>query len=504
MKGEAYVGALDQGTSSTRFVIFNRKGEAVSSHQVEHRQIFPKPGWVEHDPLEILQNSLDVIHTALRVSGIAPRKLVSIGITNQRETTLLWNRKTGEPLANAIVWQDTRTAPSCEALAARGGRDRFRGKTGLPIATYFSGPKIAWVLDNVAGARRTADRGEALFGTMDSWLVWWLTGGPRGGVHLTDVTNASRTMLMDIERLQWDEGLCADMGVPMSALPAIRPSVDTDFFGRTRDEGPLGCRVPIGGVMGDQQAALFGQACFEKGSAKNTYGTGCFMLMNTGTLPVQSQHGLLTTVGFQIRDRPCVYALEGSVAVAGALVQWLRDNLGLIGNSTEVEALALSVEDNGGVYFVPAFSGLFAPRWRSDARGIVAGLTRFANRGHLARAALEATAYQTREVCEAMGKDAGTPASSLKVDGGMVRNDLLMQFQADILNVRVLRPRIAEATAFGAAAAAGIAAGFWEGMEELEERMTVEKEWLPRMPADEREGMYAQWMKAVERSLGWV
>ncbi|MCY4371966.1 MAG: glycerol kinase GlpK [bacterium] len=493
------VGALDQGTTSTRFMIFDRRGGVVASSQREFRQILPEPGWVEHDPVEILETVGAVVAEALSVAGLTAADLVAVGITNQRETTVVWDRTTGLPLANAIVWQDTRTDKLCSTLAEGHGIDRFRDRTGLPLATYFSGPKTAWLLANVDGIAAAAEAGTAVMGTIDSWLVWNLTGGPHGGRHVTDVTNASRTLLMDLDTLDWSDQLLEGIGIPRSMVAGIVPSVGRIAVGTGVLAG-----VPISAILGDQHAALFGQACYEPGEAKNTYGTGCFMLMNTGSRKVPSRSGLLTTVGYQISGRDPVYALEGSVAVTGALVQWLRDNLGLISASDEVEGLAASVEDNGDVYFVPAFSGLFAPHWRSDARGVIAGLTRFARKGHIARAVLEATAYQTREVLEAMRSDSGVAVGELKVDGGMVVNELLMQFQADILDVPVVRPRVSETTALGAAYAAGLAEGFWDGLDDLRKNWQEARRWTPAMRADTREVYYTKWKMAVERSLGWV
>ena len=494
-----YIGALDQGTTSTRFMVFDHRGEVVSSHQEEHRQIFPKPGWVEHDATEIWQRSREVIGKGLERGGLRPADLVAVGITNQRETAVVWDRVTGRPIYNAVVWQDTRTAELCDELAEKGGPDRFRSKTGLPLATYFAGPKVSWLLDHVDGARKRAEAGELLFGTIDSWELWNLTGGTSGGRHLTDVTNASRTLLMDLATLDWDDELLGAVGVPRAMLPEIRPS--SEIYGPAVD--PLG-GVPIAGILGDQQAALFGQTCFDVGEAKNTYGTGCFMLLNTGTEPVASQNGLLTTVAYQVGGHPAVYALEGSIAIAGALVQWLRDNLEIIESAPEVEALARSVDDNGGVYFVPAFSGLFAPHWRSDARGVIAGLTRFVTRGHVARAALEATAFQTREVLDAMNLDSGVELMSLKVDGGMVFNELLMQFQADQLGVPVMRPAVAETTALGAAYAAGLAVGYWKDLADLRANWGLDKQWDPVTSGSERDELFAQWKKAVSRTLDWL
>lgn len=494
-----YVGALDQGTTSTRFMVFDRRGEVVSSYQDEHRQIFPKPGWVEHDALEIWDRCRLVIDKSLERGGLRPTDLAAVGITNQRETAVIWDRATGRPIHNAIVWQDTRTADLCSQLGAQGGPDRFRTKTGLPLATYFSGPKAAWLLDHLNGARAQAEAGDLLFGTIDSWVLWNLTGGASGGRHITDVTNASRTLLMDLADLDWDDELLHAIGVPRVMLPDIRPS--SEVYGPA--VGSL-AGVPVAGILGDQQAALFGQVCFGVGEAKNTYGTGCFMLLNTGTEPVFSENGLLTTVAYQVGEEAPVYALEGSIAIAGALIQWLRDNLGIIESAPEVEPLARSVDDNGGVYFVPAFSGLFAPHWRSDARGVIAGLTRFVTRGHLARAALEATAFQTREVLDAMNRDSGVDLTSLKVDGGMVFNELLMQFQADQLGVPVQRPRVAETTALGAAYAAGLAVGYWGGLEDLRANWGLDQEWLPQAATSQRDQLFSQWKKAVSRTLDWV
>ncbi len=499
-----FVAALDQGTTSNRFIIFNREGRIVALDQKEHKQIFPQPGWVEHDPVEIWQNACAVMRGALSKAGLAGSDLAAIGITNQRETTVLWDKHTGKPFTNAIVWQCTRTDAICRQLAADGGQDRFREKTGLPVATYFSGPKIRWILDNVPEARVAVQKGHALFGTMESWIIWQLTGGPAGGVHVTDVTNASRTLLMNLRTLQWDEEILQTLGIPPRILPRIVPSSDSGMWGATAKDGPLGAAVPVCGALGDQQAALVGQACFESGEAKNTYGTGCFLLLNTGTTPVASHHGLLTTVGYQLAGQPAVYCLEGSIAITGALVQWLRDNLGLIAAAGDIQALAETVKDNGGVYFVPAFSGLFAPHWRSDARGVIAGLTRFAGKGHIARAALEATAYQTCDIVEAMNLDSGVPLSRLKVDGGMVANELLMQFQSDMLNVPVIRPQVSETTALGAAYAAGLAVGFWSGTDALRSNWAVDKVWQPAMAPGQREACYRHWKKAVERTFGWL
>ncbi|MFN3742702.1 MAG: glycerol kinase GlpK [Anaerolineales bacterium] len=488
-----YIASIDQGTTSTRCLLFDRHGTPLAMAQKEHRQIYPQPGWVEHDPLEIWENTLAVVQEALAQANAASSEIAAIGITNQRETTLIWERESGRPIYNAIVWQDTRTDVICAELAKEGGQDRFRHQTGLPLATYFSGPKIAWVLENIPGARQRAENGELLFGNIDTWLIWKLSG-----LHITDVTNASRTMLMNLHTLDWDEQILAALGIPRAMLPQIRSSSEIYATARGILEG-----VPLAGDLGDQQAALFGQTCFTPGEAKNTYGTGCFMLLNTGTTPIPSKSGLLTTLGYKLGNQPAIYALEGSIAITGALVQWLRDNLGLIQKSAEIETLARTVEDNGGVYFVPAFSGLFAPYWRSDARGVIIGLTRYVNKGHLARAALEATAYQTREVLEAMEADSGVKLSALKVDGGMVVNELLMQFQADMLGVPVIRPKVNETTALGAAYAAGLAVGFWKDLDELRHQWQIERQWQPRMDAEKRERLYAGWKKAVTRTFDW-
>ncbi|MBF0257535.1 MAG: glycerol kinase GlpK [Desulfamplus sp.] len=499
-----YVGAVDQGTTSTRFIIFDHDGNIIGVDQREHRQIFQKPGWVEHDPMEVWGNTAAVIRGALAKSGIAGDELAAIGITNQRETVLVWDRRTGKPFYNAIVWQCTRTDEICQKLIKDGGQDRFRAKTGLPVATYFSGPKIKWILDNVPAAKEAAQKGDALFGTMDTWMIWNLTGGVKGGAHVTDVTNASRTMLMDISTLKWDSQILDILEIPVSGLPEITPSSDSRTWGTTGNEGPLGAQIPVCGNLGDQQAALFGQTCFEPGEAKNTYGTGCFLLLNTGNTPVQSKHGLLTTLGYQIGQNKPVYALEGSVAMAGALVQWIRDNLQMIREAPEIEILASAVKDNGGVYCVPAFSGLFAPYWRSDARGVIVGLTRYANRHHIARAVLEATAYQTKDIVDAMNLDSGVDLTRLKVDGGMVENRLLMQFQSDILNVPVIRPMVAETTALGAAYAAGLAVGFWSSIEDLKINWSVHSTWSPDMDEKTRSEGYTGWKKAVEKTLNWI
>jgi glycerol kinase len=494
-----YVGAVDQGTTSTRFMIFDHAGAIVGVDQKEHEQIFPKPGWVEHDPMEIIERTHEVIAGALKKTGISGSDLAAVGVTNQRETTVVWERSSGKPIHNALVWQDTRTDQICNELSGDGGQDRFRATTGLPIATYFSGPKIRWILDNVEGARARAEAGELLFGNIDTWVIWNLTGGPTGGSHVTDVTNASRTMLMDLQTLDWDDAILETIGVPRAVLPEIRSSSQSYGEGTGELTG-----IPVAGDLGDQQAALFGQTCFAVGEAKNTYGTGNFLLLNTGTEAVPSKSGLITGLGYKIGDQPATYMLEGSIAITGALVQWLRDNLGLISSSPEVEDLAKTVEDNGGVYFVPAFSGLFAPYWRGDARGVIAGLTRYVNKGHIARAVLEATAWQTKEVVDAMNADSGVELTSLKVDGGMVHNETLMQFQADVLNVPVIRPTVAETTSLGAAYAAGLAVGFWKEVEDLRANWGKDKEWQPRMDAAERDKDYALWKKAVTRTFDWV
>jgi glycerol kinase len=499
-----YIAAIDQGTTSTRCILFDHGGRVICIAQREHKQFYPQPGWVEHDPLEIWQCTQEVIHEVLTIAGVGHGEIISIGITNQRETALVWDRLTGKPYYNAIVWQDTRTRQLCDDLAMDGGQDRLRTRVGLPLATYFSAPKLRWLLDNIPKLRSAADRGEALFGNIDSWLTWWLTGGPQHGVHITDVTNASRTMLMDLNSLDWDTDILDIFKIPRSMLPKIVPSSDEHAYRTTVQDGPFSEAIPICGDLGDQQAALVGQACFEPGEAKNTYGTGCFMLLNTGSRPVQSTKGLLTTLAYQMNTSPPTYALEGSIAISGALVQWMRDNLGLIEKSSEIELLAASVDDNGGVYFVPAFSGLFAPYWRSDARGVIVGLTRYANKGHLARAVLEATAFQTREVLEAMEQDSGVRLSSLKVDGGMVYNNLLMQFQSDLLGVPVVRPKIAETTALGAAYAAGLAVGFWTNFEDLRHNWQVSQTWEPCMDRKKRDALYTAWLKAVERTFNWV
>lgn len=493
-----YIAAIDQGTTSTRCMIFDHEGAVVARAQKEHAQIFPRPGWVEHDPEEIWTRTREVIAGALATANLSAAQIAAVGITNQRETTVVWDKATGRPIYNAIVWQDTRTDALLKSLARVGGQNRFRRQTGLPLATYFSGPKVRWILDNVHGARARARRGELLFGNIDTWLIWNLTGGSSGGRHVTDVTNASRTLMMNLKTLDWDAAILKAMRVPREMLPEIRSS--SEIYGAA--VGAL-AGVPVASALGDQQAALFGQACYAPGEAKNTYGTGCFMLMNTGPTPVQSKNGLLTTLAYKLGDAPAVYALEGSIAISGALVQWLRDNLGLIASSAEVETLAASVADNGGIYFVPAFSGLYAPYWKDNARGVIAGLTRYVNRGHIARAALEATAYQTREVLDAMNADSGVRLKSLRVDGGMVFNNLLMQFQSDMLGVPVVRPKVAETTALGAAYAAGLAVGYWTSLKQLREYWGVDMEWRPALPRARRETLYAEWKKAVTRTFDW-
>lgn len=495
-----YVGAIDQGTTSTRFMLFDHSGKVAGVVQKEHEQIYPKPGWVEHNPTEIWERTQEVVVEAMKKSGISAGDIAAVGVTNQRETTVVWEKATGKPVYNAIVWQDTRTDQICNKLSENGGQDRFREKVGLPLATYFSGPKVKWILDNVDGARAKAEKGEILFGNIDTWVIWNLTGGPNGGVHVTDVSNASRTMLMNLKTLDWDLDMLKAMDIPRAMLPAVKAS--SEVYGKGKNSGLEG--VPVSGDLGDQQAALFGQTCYSPGEAKNTYGTGCFMLLNTGTKPIQSKNGLLTTLAYKIGDQPAVYALEGSIAITGALVQWIRDNLKMIKASSDIEPLAKTVEDSGGIYFVPAFSGLFAPYWKSDARGALVGLTRYINQGHIARAVLEATAYQTREVLDAMNKDSGVDLTALKVDGGMVFNELLMQFQSDILGVPVIRPTVAETTALGAAYAAGLAVGFWAKVDDLRANWGKDKEWKPVMGKDEREKLYKGWKKAVTRTFDWV
>src|SRR5882762_2339587 len=496
----SYLGAIDQGTTSTRFIIFDRSGRIVASEQREHQQIYPKPGWVEHDPEEIWRRTQEVIAGALQRRALRASDVDAIGITNQRETTVLWDRKTGRPVYNAIVWQDTRVADSVTEFARQGGQDRFRPQTGLPLTTYFSALKIRWMLENIPGAREQAEAGEMLFGNLDTFLVWHLTGGSQGGIHVTDVTNASRTQLMNLHTMNWDPNVLSAFGIPTVMLPRVCSS--SEVYGTASDRVLQG--VAIAGILGDQQAALVGQTCFKPGEAKNTYGTGCFLLMNVGSQPVPSHCGLLTTLAYKMGDQPAVYALEGSIAITGALVQWVRDNLGLIEKSSDIETLANSVTDNGGVYFVPAFSGLYAPYWKDSARGVIAGLTRYAAKGHLARAVLEATAFQTREVLEAMERDSGIKLDSLRTDGGMVENNLLMQFQADILNKPVVRPIIKETTALGAAYAAGLAVGFYKNMDDLRANWSVDHTWHPNLEDEAREKMYRLWKKAVTRSFDWV
>jgi len=495
-----YIGAIDQGTTSTRFIVFDAEGRIISAAQKEHEQIYPKPGWVEHDPAEILSKTTQVAQEALKTAGISPDDLAAVGITNQRETTVVWERKTGKAIANAVVWQDTRVADEVARYAAKGGQNRFREATGLPLSTYFSSMKARWLLQHVAGAKQKASAGELLFGTIDTYLVWHLTGGANGGVHVTDVTNASRTQLLNLKTLQWDPSLLQEFEIPQSMLPTVKSS--SEIYGEAVTPALKG--VPLAGILGDQQAALAGQACFLPGDVKNTYGTGCFLLMNTGEKIVPSKHGLLTTVAYKFGSAPAHYALEGSIAISGALVQWLRDNLGIIEKSSDVETLARSVDDNGGVYFVPAFSGLYAPYWKDSARGIIAGLTRYANKGHLARAVLEATAYQTRDVVEAMEKDAGIALQGVRVDGGMVANELLLQFQADILNREVVRPVVQETTALGAAYAAGLAVGFYPGIDALRENWKADRVWNSQMEQADRDRLYRGWKKAVTRSFDWI
>ena len=492
--------AIDQGTTSTRAILFDHEARVVSTGQLEHKQIFPKPGWVEHDPVEIWNNTREVIGTALSRANVTRHDVAAIGITNQRETTVVWDRATGKPVYNAIVWQDTRTQSIVDRLA-EGNTDRYKDRVGLPLATYFSGTKIAWILENVDGARARADAGDLMFGTTDSWVLWNLTGGTRGGIHATDVTNASRTLLMNLETLDWDEEILSDFGVPRAMLPEIRSS--SEIYGIAASESLLR-EVPIAGILGDQQAATFGQAAFGAGESKNTYGTGNFLIVNTGEEIVRSSNGLITTVAYRLGDAPASYALEGSIAVTGSLVQWLRDNLGIIRSADEIEPLARSVDDNGGAYIVPAFSGLFAPYWRPDARGAILGLTRFITRAHLARAALESTAFQTREVLDAVNADFGTDIMELRVDGGMTANELLMQFQADILGIPVVRPVVTETTALGAAYAAGLAVGYWSRLDELRDKWREDKRWEPTFDADSRAALLRTWKKAVTRTFDWA
>ncbi|MFN8486951.1 MAG: glycerol kinase GlpK [Caldilineaceae bacterium] len=495
-----YIGAIDSGTTSTRFMLFDHKGSVVAYDQREHEQIFPQSGWVEHNPLEIWERTRAVIGATLAKAQVKASDLAAVGITNQRETAVLWNKHTGEPVYNAIVWQDTRTDRICRQLQEAGHAGKIYHKTGLPLATYFSGPKLRWLLDNVPGARSAAEKGDLLFGNIDTWLIWHLTGGQ----HITDPTNASRTMLMNLETLDWDAELLDILGIPRQLLPEIRPSSDPNFYGKTLVSGPFQGEIPICGDLGDQQAATVGQTCFSPGEAKNTYGTGCFMILNTGQEIVRSKNGLLTTVAYRLGNQPAVYALEGSIAMAGATVQWLRDNLKLITHASETEALAQSVNDNGGCYFVPAFSGLFAPHWRSDARGVIVGLTRYVNRAHIVRAALESICYQTREVLDAMNADCGVPLRTLKVDGGATANNFLMQLQADILGTEVIRPKVAETTSLGAAYAAGLAVGFWDNLENLRANWQVDQRWQPQIDETTRNQGFAGWKKAVERTLNWT
>lgn len=494
---ETFIAAIDQGTTSTRCIIFNKDGQPLGCHQLEHEQIFPKPGWVEHNPNEIWARTQDVIQEAMKLAGAQPEDIAAIGVTNQRETTVVWDKVSGKVFNNAIVWQDTRTDGIIADLGKGYGQDRFRDRVGLPLATYFSGPKIKWILDNVAGVREAAEKGRAIFGNMDTWIIWNLTGK-----HVTDVTNASRTMLMNLQTLQWDKEICDELGIPLQMLPSICSS--SEIYGNSLKSGPFGGSIPVAGDLGDQQAAMVGQACFEVGEAKNTYGTGCFMLLNTGTQPVLSKNGLLTTLCYKFKDEKPIYALEGSIAITGALVQWLRDNFKMISTSAEIENLAKTVDDNGGIYFVPAFSGLFAPYWKPDARGAILGLTRFVNRGHLARAVLEATAFQTREVLDAMNADSGVALKSLKVDGGMVKDELLMQFQADVLQVPVIRPKVAETTALGAAYAAGYAVGYYDSLDEMRKNWQMDKTWLPNKDSRAATQEYTRWKKAVTRTFDWL
>jgi glycerol kinase len=497
-----YICAIDQGTTSTRCVIMNRQAQIISFHQLPHKQLYPKPGWVEHDPAQIIENTYQVIQNALEKGGIQSSQLAAIGITNQRETTVVWDRFTGVPLHNAIVWQDTRTSDICSRLAGKKDPDYFRKKTGLPVATYFSGPKIKWLIDNIPEVNQAVHQKKAFFGNMDTWLIWWLTGGPEGGVHVTDVTNASRTLLMNLETLNWDQDLLDILKIPARMLPEIKSS--SEIYGYTASSGVFGDKIPVAGDFGDQQAALFGQACFDAGDAKNTYGTGCFLLINSGEKIIQSKHGLITTVGYKIGTAPATYALEGSIAMAGSLVQWVRDNLGMIQTSADIEKLAQSVQDNGGIYFVPAFSGLFAPHWDSSARGLIIGLTHMVNKGHIARAVIEATAFQTKEIFDAMKKDSGVEIPFLKVDGGMVANTLLMQFQADMLDIPIVCQKTAETTVLGAAYAAGLGVGFWQSLDELKSIWKQAKQWLPNMSEEKRSMLFKGWQNAVKRTHNWM
>lgn len=499
-----YVAAIDQGTTGTRFMIFNHSGQVVSSAYREHRQIYPQAGWVEHDPLEIWARTQEVVKEALEKAEVDPREISAVGVTNQRETAVIWEKATGQPICNAIVWQCTRTREICQGLLDQGLEKMIQNKTGLVIATYFSGPKIKWILDNLPGLRERAKKGEILFGNIDTWIIWNLTGGSQGGAHITDCSNASRTMLMNLRTLDWDEEILEILDIPRPLLPQIRPSSDRNLYGLTTEEGPLGTHIPVSGDLGDQQAALFGQACFAPGEAKNTYGTGNFMLLNTGERIVPSKSGLLTTVAYSLEPGRALYALEGSIAITGAAIQWLRDNLGLIGDAAETEEIASSVEDSGGCYFVPAFSGLFAPYWDMYARGVIVGLTRYVNRAHLVRATLEAICYQSKDVLEAMVADSGVQLKSLKVDGGAVRNNFLMQLQADILGIKVIRPKINETTALGAAYSAGLAVGFWEGLDDLKANWVADREFTPTWDEARRTKGYNYWKKAVERTRDWV
>jgi glycerol kinase len=499
-----YVAAVDQGTTGTRFMIFDQTGQVIAARYEEHTQIYPQPGWVEHDPMEMWAKTQKVIRDALAESGIEPGEIAGLGITNQRETTVIWDKATGQPVYNAVVWQCTRTTDICQRLKDAGLEGAFRIKTGLPVATYFSGPKIRWILDKVESAWSKAERGEVLFGTVDTWLIWWLTGGPEGGVHVTDVTNASRTMLMNLHTLEWDDQLLDILGIPRAMLPEIRPSSDANFYGLTWADGPLGTSIPVCGDLGDQQAALFGQVCYAPGETKNTYGTGCFMLLNTGDQVVSSESGLLTTVAYGLEPGKATYALEGSIAITGAAVQWLRDNLGLIENAAETQEIASLVEDAGGVYFVPAFSGLFAPYWDMYARGTIVGLTRYTDRRHLVRATLESICYQTRDVLEAMRADSDIALSALKVDGGATVNDFLMQLQADVLGVPVVRPTVSETTALGVAYAAGLAIGLWDDLDALRANWDEDRRFEPAWDEARREKGYRGWKKAIERARNWA
>jgi glycerol kinase len=498
-----YAAAVDQGTTGTRFMVFSHDGKVVSSDYMEHQQIYPKPGWVEHDPMEIWARTQDVTKGALSKGGVSPADLVAIGVTNQRETAVVWDKATGQPVYNAIVWQDTRTRDIVQQLIDEGFEPTIKERTGLVAATYFSGPKVKWILDNVEGVRARAERGEVAFGNIDTWVIWWLTGGPNGGSHVTDYTNASRTMLMDLRKLDWDDEILNRLGIPRAMLPEIRPSSDPDTYGSTKADGALNQAIPVCGDLGDQQAAVFGQVCYDVGDAKNTYGTGNFMLLNTGTELVPSKSGLLTTANYGLRKGECIYALEGSIAITGAAVQWLRDNLKIIANAAETEQIAQEVEDSGGAYFVPAFSGLFAPYWDMYARGAIVGLTRYVDRRHLVRATLEAVCYQTLDVAEAMKTDSGVDVKTLKVDGGMVVNDFLMQLQADVLGTTVVRPTVSETTALGASYAAGLATGFWSSLDDLRRNWQVDKTWEPQWSEDERQAGYAKWKKAVDRTREW-